>query len=107
MTGFSRSANGQGHVTGDRPNVHMPFSCLEVVVAAEDVTSVAEKEMNGRSESSFGLGMSRALQILCMRVCRAAATKALPFAFFMARQSTSLWLVVLWYKHHLPPLLGG
>ena len=25
----------------------------------------------------------------------------------MARQSASLWLVVLWYEHHFPPLLGG
>ena len=50
MTGFSRSANGQGHVAGDRLNGHVLFSCLEVVVAAEDVTSVAEKEMNGRSD---------------------------------------------------------
>ena len=54
MTGFSRSTNGQGYVAGDGPNGHVPFSCLEGVVAAEDVTSVAEKEMNGRSESSFG-----------------------------------------------------
>ena len=28
-----------------------------------------EKEMSGRSESSFGSGMSRALQIPCMQVC--------------------------------------
>ena len=69
MTGFSRSANGQGHVAGDGPNGHVPFSCLEAVVAAKDVTSITEKEMNGRSESSFGSGMSRALQIPCMRVC--------------------------------------
>ena len=69
MTGFSRSANGQGHVAGEGSNGHVPFSCLEVVVAAEDVTSVAEKEVNGRSESSLGSGMSRALQIPCMRVC--------------------------------------
>ena len=69
MIGFSRTANSQGHVTGDWTNGHIPFSCLEVVVAAEDVTSVAEKEMDGRSESSFGSGMSRALQILCMQVC--------------------------------------
>ena len=69
MTGFSRSANGQGHVTGDGPNSHVPFSCLEVVVAAENVTSVAEKEINGLSESSFGSGMSRALQIPCLWVC--------------------------------------
>ena len=69
MTGFSRSANGQGHVAGGEPNDYVPFSCLKVYVAAEDVTSVAEKEMNGRSESSFGLGMSRALQIPCMWVC--------------------------------------
>ena len=34
-----------------------------------DMTSVAKKEMNQRSKSSFGSGMSRALQILCMRVC--------------------------------------
>ena len=58
MTVFSRSANGR-----------VPFSCLKVVVAAEDKTSVAEKEMNGRSESSFGSGMSCALKIPCMRVC--------------------------------------
>ena len=63
MTVFSRSANGQGHIAGDVPNGHIPFTCLEVVVAAGDVTSVAEKEMNERSESSFGSGMSRALQI--------------------------------------------
>ena len=69
MTGFSRSANGQGHVAGEGSNGHVPFSCLEVVVAAEDVTSVAEKEVNGRSESSLESGMSRALQIPCMRVC--------------------------------------
>ena len=69
MTGFSRSANGQGHVAGDGPNRHVSFSCLEVVVAAKDVTSVAEKELNGGSESSFGSGMSRALQIPRMRVC--------------------------------------
>ena len=68
MPGFSRLANGQGHVADDGPNGYVPFSCLEVVVAAKDVTSVAEKEMNGRSESSFGSGMSRALQIPCMRV---------------------------------------
>ena len=61
MTGFSRSANGQGNVAGDGPNDHVPFFCLEVVVAAEDTTSVAEKEMTGRSEPSFGSGMSRAL----------------------------------------------
>ena len=69
MTGFSRSTNGQGHVAGDRPNGHVPFSCLEVAVVAEDVTSVAVKKMNRRSEPFFGSGMSRALQILCMRVC--------------------------------------
>ena len=68
MTGFSRSANGQGHVAGDGPNGHGPPPCLEVVVAAEDVISIAEKEMNGRSEPSFGSGMSRALPISCMRV---------------------------------------
>ena len=68
MTSFSRLANVQGHVVGDGPNGHVHFSCLEVVVAAKDVASVAEKEMNGRSESSFGSGMSRALQIPCMRV---------------------------------------
>ena len=43
MTDFSRWANAQGHVAGDVPNGHIPFFCLEVVVAAEDVTSVAEK----------------------------------------------------------------
>ena len=69
IIGFSRLANGQGHVARDGPNGHVPFSCLEVVVAAEDVTSVVEKEMNGRSKSSFGSRMSRALQIPCMRVC--------------------------------------
>ena len=69
MTGFLRSANSQGQVAGDGPNGHVPLSCLEVVVAAEDVTSAAEKEINGRSESSFGSGMSRALQIPCMQVC--------------------------------------
>ena len=68
MTGFSSLANGQGHVTGDGPNGHVSSSCLEGAVAAEDVTSVAE-EMNGCSESSFGSGMSRALQIPGMRVC--------------------------------------
>ena len=31
----------------------------------------------------------------------------LPFAFFMARQSASLWLEVLWYEHHPSPLLCG
>ena len=61
MTGFSRSANGQGHVAGDGPNDHVPFSCLQVVVAAEDVTSVLEKEMNGHFGSSLESGMSRAL----------------------------------------------
>ena len=45
MPSFSRSANGQGHVAGDGPKVHVPFFCLEVVVAAENMTSVAEKEM--------------------------------------------------------------
>ena len=69
MTGFSRSANDQGHVAGDGPNGHVPFSCLEVVVAAESETSVVEKEINGRSESSFGSEMSRALQILYMPAC--------------------------------------
>ena len=69
MAGFSRSATGQGHAAGDGPNGHVPFSCLEVIVAAEDVTSVAEKEMSGRSESSFESGMSRALQIPYMRMC--------------------------------------
>ena len=82
MTGFLRSANGQGHVASDGPNGHVPFSCLEVDVVAENVTSVAEKEMNGCSESSFvGSWMSRALQISCMRACWAAATWALPLAF--------------------------
>ena len=69
MTDFSRTVNGQGHVAGDGPNGLVPFSCLKFVVTADDVTSVAEKEMNGRSESSAGSGMSRALQIPCMRVC--------------------------------------
>ena len=68
MTGFSRSEKGQGPVAGDGPNRHVHFSCLKDVVAAEDVTSAAEKEMNGRPESSFGSGISRALQIPCMRV---------------------------------------
>ena len=49
MAGFSRSANGQGHVAGDGPNGHVPFSSLKVVAATEDVASVAEKEMNGQS----------------------------------------------------------
>ena len=53
MTGFLPSANGRWYVAGDGPNGHVPFSCLEVVVAAEDVTSVAEKEINERSKSSF------------------------------------------------------
>ena len=61
MTGFSRTANDQGHMFGDGLNGHVPFPYLEVVVAAKDVTSVAEKEMNGRSEFFFGLRMSRAL----------------------------------------------
>ena len=69
MTGFSRLANAQGYVAGDGPNGPVPFFCLDVVVAAEGVTSVAEKEMNGRSESSFGSGMSCVLQISCMRMC--------------------------------------
>ena len=69
MTDFSRSAHGEGYISGDGPNGHVPFSSLEVVVAAEDLTSVAKKEMNGRSEPSFGSEMSRALQISCMRVC--------------------------------------
>ena len=69
MTGFSRSANGRGHVAGDGLNGHVPFCSLEVAVAAEDVTSVAEKEMTGRSESFFGSGKSRALQIPSMRMC--------------------------------------
>ena len=69
MTVFSRSADGQGHIAGDGTNGHVPFSRLEVVVAVEDVTSVAGKEMDGRSESSFGSGTSRALQMPCMRVC--------------------------------------
>ena len=69
MTGFSRSANAQEHIAGDGPNGHVPFSSLDVVVVAEDVPSVAEKDINGRSESSFGSGMPRALQISCMRVC--------------------------------------
>ena len=69
MTGFSRSTNGQEHVAGDGPNGHVPFSYLEVVVAAEDVISVVKKGMNGHSESCFVSGMSRALQILCMLVC--------------------------------------
>ena len=68
MTGFTRSVNGQGHVAGDERSGHVPFSCLKVVVAAEDVTSVAEKEMNRRFGSSFGSGMPRALQIPCMWV---------------------------------------
>ena len=69
MPSFSRSANGQGHVARDGPKGHVPFFCLEVVVAAEDVTSVAEKEMNGRSESFFRSGMSCACaQALCLRV---------------------------------------
>ena len=67
--GFSCSANGQGHAAGDGPNRHVPSSCLEVVVAAKDLTSVAEKEISGRSESSFGSGISRALQIPCVRMC--------------------------------------
>ena len=67
MTVFSRSANGD--VAGDGPNGHVSFSCLEVVVATEDVTAVAKKEMSIRSESFFGSGMSRALQIPCIRVC--------------------------------------
>ena len=54
MADFSRWTNGQGHVAGDGPNGHVTFFCLEVVVAAEDVTSVAEKEMNAHSESLFG-----------------------------------------------------
>ena len=69
MTGFSRSANGQGHAAGDGTYGHVPFSCLEVVVVAEDMASVAEKGMNGCSESFFGSGMSRALQIPGMWVC--------------------------------------
>ena len=69
MAGVSRSANGLGHVDGRGPNGHIPFSCLKVFVAAEDVTSVAKKEMNGRSESSSRSEMLRALQIPCMRVC--------------------------------------
>ena len=68
MTDFSRSANGQGHAVGDGPNGHVHFYCSEVVVVAKDVTSVAEKEMKGRSESSFGSGMSRALKNSCMWV---------------------------------------
>ena len=68
MTGFSRTVNGQGHVAGDGPNGHVTFSCLEVVVAAENMILVAEKDMSGRSEFAFGLGMLRALQIPCMRV---------------------------------------
>ena len=68
MTGFSRSANGQGDVASDGPNDHVPSPCLEVVVAAKGVISIAEKEMDGRSKPSFGSRMSRALPISCMRV---------------------------------------
>ena len=38
MTDFSCLVNGQVHVAGDGPNGHVPFSCLEVVVAAEDLS---------------------------------------------------------------------
>ena len=74
MAGFSRSANGQGHVAGDGPNGHVCFSCLEVVVTPEDMTSVAEKKMNGRSESSFGPDMSCVLQISLHAGVLSAAT---------------------------------
>ena len=96
MAGFLRSANGQGYVIYDGPNGQLSSPCLEVAIAPDDVTSVAEKEMNGRSESSFGSGMSCALQVPCMREHLAAATWALPFEFITARQSASLWLVMLW-----------
>ena len=49
MPSFSHSASGQGHVATDGQKGHVPFFCVEVVVAAEDVTSVAGKEMDGRS----------------------------------------------------------
>ena len=68
MSSFSRSANGQGHVAGDGPKGHVPFFCLEAAIAAEDVTSVAEKEMNGRPEPFFWSGMSCALQVPYVRV---------------------------------------
>ena len=104
MTGFLSSANGQGHVAGDGPNGHVPFSCLEVVVAAEDVTSVLEKEMSGRFGSSFESDVARAAGSSHAGVLSGGYVAV---AIFMAQQSASLWLVVLWCEHHLPPLLGG
>ena len=59
MICFSRLANGQERVAGDGPNGHVPFSYLEVVVAAENVASVAEKMMNGRSGPPLGRGYRR------------------------------------------------
>ena len=62
-------------------------------------------EMQGYLSESSLTGRSHELQIpgtLGGRTWAKWALRLSPFAS-LARQSASLWVVVLWYEHHIPP----
>ena len=114
--GSARGVNGQGRVlhssvaavdTG--PNDRTPFSSTWALAGfVADWTSLPEDEMQGFSSESSRTGRFRELQIPGTLGGRTWAKWALPLSPFaaLAWQSASLWVVVLWYEHHIcpPPL---
>ena len=87
-----------------------PFSSSTRALAgfAAGYTFLAKNEMQGFSSESSRTGRFHELQIpgtLGEQTWARWALTLSPFAG-LARQSTSLWVVVLWYEHHIsPPLL--
>ena len=64
------------------------------------MTSVAKKDMDGRSELSFESGMSRVAADSLHAGVLSDGYVGVAVCVLTARQSASLWLVVLRYEHH-------
>ena len=114
MTSSARGVNGQRRVlhvsiaavwTG--PNGRALFSSSTRALAGlvAGWTSIAENEIQGFSSESSRTGRSHELQTPGTLRGRTWAKWALPLSLFagLARQSASLWVVVLWYEHHICP----
>ena len=112
----AREANGQGRVlhpsvaaveTG--PNGRATFSSTRTSEGlVVDWTSLTKNEMQGFSSESTRPERSYELQTPETLGWWTWAKWALPLGLFagLVRQSASLWVVVLWYEHHIcpPPL---
>ena len=117
MVGSARGVNGQGRVlhpsvaaveTG--PNGRAPFwsSTRALAGLVAGWNSRTENEMQGFSSKSSRTGRSHELQIPVTLEGRTWGKRAFSLSFFASRtrQSSSLWVMILWYEHHicLPPL---